>query len=538
MHRLMTIAVLFAAAGAARAQERPAEMKEDLWYKVTRAGDESKFVGFIHITVETVTEEGKAFYHYYEEGSISETGFERGFRHDYLFDTDLVLVRGESLERAQDFEANVKAVFDGRVLTRACVTPALEQVIPWSREKTCWPANFIPVALMRKQGPWEAGKEMEASTFGHDWKPVKDNTGKESLEFTLIEPLYVYVVKGQGRRQVVDMEQNCWMLEAVRKDKPQAGIVSMVVDSRGFLVELLDSRFVIRRVKDDVAARNGNKFIWAHGGRRDPFRHPMKPKEVKKVTPGTEKPVDVLSLQQIKQLLDKAQNHLTAMQSAMNLPEVERERILAQKNTEINLIAGTLRQTGDVNAIQQINNVIAAAGKLYDPVRAAVTSARALLVDITNKFKTGEKELLTKIPALVDRMRAIAQAPELAGRPEQPQVNQMLDSAATYEKRAKIVIEGKEKTKDLRPNGIMYVLTPKPFDVQLGLALLGARLTAETTITLPVSESVVLMGAGSYIEGDLLKEIEDCTVMSIRPDGVDLNYKGEKITLSLSENKR
>jgi len=534
MRRLICLALIATAGSIARAQENRPELKEDLWYKVTQAGDDDKYYGFVHLQLDSVSEEGRTLYHFYEEGQIFMPGMESGWREDYTFDTDMVLVRGESLVRQGDAEVSVRAVFDGKTLTRACVTPAIEQVTPWSREQECWPSYLIPFALMRRHSPWEAGQELPASTFAFSMEPKvkKDPSEKDEFEFVLSTRALVFAIKGQAKKAVVDLEQTCWMLEETARDKPQAGVISLVVDSRGLIVERSTPAYVVRRVKDDVAARNGKKFIWAHGGRRDPFRTVMKPKEVRKPPIGQKTP-DPPTQKEIKALLEKAAEHLAAMQTAMNLPEQDRERILAERSKTINLYAGQIRDTHDAQAIARMNEILLAAGKLYDPARAALSTARALLKEIREKFDSSDREMLARIAALVANLAVIASSQEISGKPEQAQIAQLLQQAMVYDQRAKTMIEGMDKTKDLQPNGVMVVHSPEPFEVELGLRLLGARMTVQTTLKLPVSHSVVLIGSGSYEEGDPIAEINNLTVQQIRADGVVLEYMGERITIQL-----
>jgi len=246
-----------------------------------------------------------------------------------------------------------------------------------------------------------------------------------------------------------------------------------------------------------------------------------------------QKTPDPPTQKEIKALLEKAAEHLAAMQTAMNLPEQDRERILAERSKTINLYAGQIRDTHDAQAIARMNEILLAAGKLYDPARAALSTARALLKEIREKFDSSDREMLARIAALVANLAVIASSQEISGKPEQAQIAQLLQQAMVYDQRAKTMIEGMDKTKDLQPNGVMVVHSPEPFEVELGLRLLGARMTVQTTLKLPVSHSVVLIGSGSYEEGDPIAEINNLTVQQIRADGVVLEYMGERITIQL-----
>jgi hypothetical protein len=232
-------------------------------------------------------------------------------------------------------------------------------------------------------------------------------------------------------------------------------------------------------------------------------------------------------------MADQADEHLAAMRAAANLPEADRDRVMAERSRRIHVLANAVRESGDPEAVRRIADILAAAGRLYDPARAAVASARELFRDIRERFESDDRAQIAGIPALQATLGALAAGPELAGKAEQPLIAQIAEESASLERRARVKLEGYEAAKDLDANGVMVILDPEPFEVELGVSVGGSRVATKVTLRLPVSHSIALIGSGSYEEGDTVPGIEDCTVREIRANEVLLTYKGEVLRLRI-----
>jgi len=510
--------MLLAVVGAASAQERA-----EAWLRVS-APESAEGAGFVHVVVEPAVEDGRPVTRWSEEGSVLLPGAESGWREEVLLDPDFGLLRGAVRRRSGAAEVDYRFGFDGKVLRRSCAAAALEQTTPWTRDRDAWPAAVLAAGLLRRKGPWSPGQQMSAEALSWNADGARDG-----LVFS--EQGIAVTVLSQGPREIDGRPESCWTLELAPADPPGPA-TTLVVDRRGLPVELRTPAWTARRVADRAAALAGSHA--GHAGRRDPFRPVLTPREMRRVgdAPRTAPGVP-LSPAELRTLLDRAQDDLAAMRQAASLPEADREAVLAERSKSLHLAAARIRDTGDPQAVVRIGELLAEAARHYDPARAALATARSVFRDIRDAFEARDAARLARLPGLVQTLQALSASPELSGKPEQATVGQLVEEALPLEKRARVRLEGYERLKDRRPSGVLVVQEPGPFDLELGIDLLGARIRARTTVILPVSHSVVLLGNGSYEEGQGVAGIDGCTIREIRADEVVLDYKGEELRLRI-----
>ncbi|MCE9583079.1 MAG: general secretion pathway protein GspB [Planctomycetes bacterium] len=522
MKKLLPLVLWVVAAASARAQERP-DLASDLWYRATAPGD-ARWAGFAHIRLENGVEDGRAVVNYFEEGELEFAGAATGWREEWTLDADLAPVRGMSRLRVGGAEVQVAAKFDGRTLVRRAVAPAVERVQPWTRERACWPARLVPAALLRRYGPWHPALEMSASSF---------TARADGGEAAIGEEEWGFVIKNRGPRPVADLEQDCWTLEGT----PRAGAgatVTLVVDARGLPVEFSAAGCALKRARDEKDAKGGREFVWAQAGRRDPFRPMLTELEVRRIEEGAPEATRLTAVE-VRALLDEARAHLEAMQAAAGLPEADRERALAENSRAIRVAAGKLRDSGVAGSAARVAEIVAAAGRLFDPSRAAVSTAKALFKEIREAFEAGDAASLARVAPLMGAIHELSSDPELAGRPELASVRAIEEEAAGLDRRAAIRLEGLERLRDRHPNGVMVVRNPKDFALEIGLDVPGAPLVARPKVTLRVASAVALLGDKSFPEGSAIDGAEGCVLKEILPDAVVIEYRGEKIRMRIGE---
>ncbi len=516
MKRLLAMVLLLPAAGWAQGR---AELSADLWFRAS--GKDGRWAGYARVKVESASEDGKPVTRFYEEGSVEFDGTSRGWREEWTLDQDLAPLRGLSRTRDGAVEIEIASAFDGRQLVRRAVAPAVERVQPWTRDRACWPAGFAPAALLRRYGPWKPGMEMSVSAFVARMEDGGLSIGEDGWRVT---------VKGRGPRGVADLEEDCWTLEA----SPAGGsgvAATIVVDGRGLPVETAGPGWTMKRVRGEREAKDGRDFAWAHGGRRDPFRPVLTPREVKRIGEGATPTIE-LSAAEIRAIVDDARARLDAMRAAASLPEADREKALAENSRGIRAAAARLREAG---AAERLDEIRAAAARLYDPALAAVSTAKAQFREIREAFEAGDAASLAKIGPLMASVHELASDPDLAGRPEQATVRAIEDEAGGLDRRAAIRLEGLDRMRDRRPNGVMVVKNPTEVPVDLGVDIAGVPLEAHPKITVRGGAAVALMGDRSYSVGDAIEGVDGCRVKEILQDAVVVEYRGELIRMRVGE---
>lgn len=520
MKRLLVAAVL-AAPGMAWGQGR-VDLSGEAWFR--GAGKDGRWAGVAHVKVEAGVEGGKAVVRYFEEAAVELDGVSQGWREEWVLDQDLAVLSGVSRRRDGRAEAEVRAACDGRQLVRRAVAPAVERVQPWTRERACWPAGFAPAALMRRYGPWKPGMEMSVETFSARAADGDVRIGQDAWSVT---------VRSRGPRAVADAEEDCWTLE-LRPVEGAGAPVTLVVDGRGIPVEMSGPAWTFRRVRGRREALDGRDFAWVHGARRDPFRPVLSPLDVRRIG-GEPEPVADLSAAEARAILDGARARLDAMRAAATLPEAERERALAENSRAIRSAAARLRGSAVAGAAERISEMVAEAGRLYDPALAAVSGARALFREIREAFDAGDAASLARVGPAMAALHEIASDPDLAGRPEQATVRAVEEEAAALDRRAAVRLEGLEKLGEHPLTGIVVVRDPVEVELPLGIQAAGAVLEMRPRLAVRGAAAVALLGDRSYAPGEAVAGVEGCVVKEIRNDSVTVEYRGEPIRLRVGE---
>jgi hypothetical protein len=514
---------------AARAGAQGPELDADLWFRATAAGSDA-WAGLMRVQVKTSVEDGREIVTWSEDGQLAGAGTERGWREVWTLDPDLAVVRGFSRWREGDSEIEIETSFDGQTLVRTMRSPALEVREPWSRERPCWPARLGLVAMRRRFSNWEPGRTLEALVLAHE-EGGRDEEGWPSAGPVPSSHRIAVKIRSRASRPVLDKDLDCWTLEVPGPDGP----VAVTVDERGLPVEEAGAGHTLRRVAGEAEAKRGAPPGWSPAGRRDPFRAPLAPSSrrvIERGGPGPEAPKS-LSAEVAREKLEEAQRRLDAMRAAGSLTADRKDEVMGQEHADLMVLAGQLRAGADPESVRRVNEIVAAAAKLFDPVRAAVAGARSTAKTVAKHFESGEKAQLQQIAGLVESLRVIATGAELAGRPEQASVAALLAESEALGRRALVILEGRDRLAGMEPTGIMSVASPEPFEVTLGIALLGSRMATTAEVRLPVSRSVVFMGGGSYEEGEAVPGLEETFVERIRPEAVTVRYKGERFSLKM-----
>ncbi len=516
MKRFLAMMLLLPAAGWAQGR---AELSADVWFRAN--GKDGRWAGYARMKVESAVEDGKPVVRFFEEGSVEFEGTSRGWREEWTLDQDLAPLRGLSRTREGTVEIEIASAFDGRQLVQRAVAPAVERVQAWTRERACWPSGIAPAALLRRYGPWKPGLEMSVSAFGARLEEGGLWIGEDGWKVT---------VKGRGPRAVADLEEDCWTLEA----SPSEGggtARTLVVDARGMPVETTGPGWTMKRVRGEREAKDGRDFAWAHGGRRDPFRPVLRPVEVKRIGEDSAPAIE-LSAAEIRAIVEDARARLDAMRAAASLPEAERERALAENSRAIRVAAGRLRESGEVERLSEIR---AAAARLYDPALAAVSTAKAQFREIREAFEAGDGASMSRIGPLMSSIHELASDPDLAGRPEQGTVRSIEEEAAGLDRRAAIRLEGLDRMRDHRPNGVMVVKNPTEVPLDLGVEIAGVPLEVHPKVAVRGGAAIALMGDRSYSAGEAIEGVEGCVVKEILADAVVVEYRGESIRMRVGE---